>query len=31
MVKNIVENAGGKIKVKSQAGIGSTFEIFLKR
>lgn len=30
MVKRMVENAGGKIEVKSEEGVGTEFELFLK-
>lgn len=30
MVKRMVENRGGKIEVKSEEGVGTTFKIFLK-
>jgi signal transduction histidine kinase len=31
MVKKIVENAGGKIEVESQAGVGSIFQVYFPR
>jgi signal transduction histidine kinase len=30
IVKRIIENAGGKIEVESQEGMGSTFRVFFK-
>jgi signal transduction histidine kinase len=29
MIKRIVENAGGKIEVKSRINIGTTFKVYL--
>jgi chemotaxis protein histidine kinase CheA len=31
MVKKMLENAGGKIKVESQVGVGSAFKAYFKR
>jgi PAS domain S-box-containing protein len=31
MVKKMLENAGGKIKVESQVGVGSAFKVYFKR
>ncbi|MFC6996907.1 ATP-binding protein [Rufibacter roseus] len=31
IVKRIIENAGGKIEVESQEGVGTTFKVYFKR